>query len=160
MVATACDMKREKAMTKKDGGALFFVEDRQTEDDPFATGQCEIDGKEYWMEAWKYVENDVIYMDLRIKLKKNSPHRNGDGDGRIEKLRTKSSDKAPDWKGNLQMADGGPKFEVAGWRRQSSKTGQWFLSVAINPPYEGRGSRGSSTTGSNRPSQEQGGLGF
>lgn len=142
-------------MSQKNRGVLFFVEQRETEDDPFATGNCEIDGKEYWMEAWKYVENDVIYMDLRVKLKKNSPHRNGDGDGRIEKLRTKSSEKAPDWKGELQMADGGPKFEVAGWRRQAEKTGQWFLSVAINPPYQGRGQRSNGRPSSGRGNSQQ-----
>jgi uncharacterized protein (DUF736 family) len=63
----------------------------------------------------------------------------------------KTSDKAPDFKGDIEldselvgqlaaaMRDGKPmKLDLAGWRRTSSK-GTTFLSVKVSKPYERTG---------------------
>lgn len=42
----------------------------------------------------------------------------------------KKSDKAPDYKGKIDI--GGTEYNLAGWIRQSQKTGDKFLSLKID----------------------------
>ena len=51
-------------------GALFKNDKRETEDHPNYKGQCEIQGVEYWMDAWiKKSKAGVSYMSVSFKPK-------------------------------------------------------------------------------------------
>lgn len=46
----------------------------------------------------------------------------------------KRSDRAPDYRGNINV--NGADYDIAGWIKESSKTGKKFLSLKIEKPYE------------------------
>ncbi len=116
-------------MARDNSAALFTNEKAESEDDPYASGVMTLEGKEYYLDAWKIKEDGQDQLDIRFKAK-GSSKKSGDGDG-FMKRNQKTADKHPDWKGEIQK--GGTKYKIAGWRRQSQK-GLWYLSLAIELP--------------------------
>ena len=55
--------------------------------------------------------------------------------GVLFREREKKSDKAPDFKGKLNVE--GKEYEIAGWTR-TSKAGNNFLSLKVSEPWKGR----------------------
>jgi len=60
----------------------------------------------------------------------------------------KKSDKAPDYKGRLNV--GGHEYELAGWIR-TSKAGNKFLSVSVSEPWQGGKSDSQRNQDAQRP---------
>ena len=64
----------------------------------------------------------------------------------------KKSDKAPDYKGKLNVE--GKEYELAGWIRVS-KAGNKFLSVSVSEPWQGGKAADKPTTDSQRSQRSQ-----
>jgi uncharacterized protein (DUF736 family) len=56
-----------------------------------------------------------------------------DGQGSLFINEKKTSDKQPDYQGNVMI--NGKKMQIAGWKKQS-KSGSTFLSIQISEPRE------------------------
>jgi uncharacterized protein (DUF736 family) len=56
-----------------------------------------------------------------------------DNSGALFKNEKKSSDKAPDYRGEVMV--NGQKMEIAGWIKKS-KAGKMYMSLAFKPPYQ------------------------
>jgi hypothetical protein len=56
---------------------------------------------------------------------------NKDGQGGLFKCKDKTNPKGPDYHGDLRL--GGVDYRIAGWKRQSTKTGEAFLSLSVEP---------------------------
>lgn len=116
-------------MARDNSAALFTNEKVESEDDPYASGVMTLEGKDYYLDAWKIKEDGQDQLDIRFKAK-GSGKKSGDGDGFMKRSQ-KTAEKHPDWKGEIQKD--GTKYKIAGWRRQSQK-GLWYLSLAIELP--------------------------
>lgn len=116
-------------MARDNSGALFTREGDDSEDAPYASGKMVLEGKDYYLDAWKITEDGEEQLDIRFKAKSSSK-KSSDGDGFMRRNQ-KTAEKHPDWKGEIQKD--GTKYKVAGWRRKSEK-GLWYLSVAIELP--------------------------
>lgn len=113
-------------------GMLFLNPDhKDKQDEVYASGKLFVGEEHHELEAWMVKDvkrGDVL--ELRAKHKKSS-RASGDGDGELLRTdKTGKKDAFPDWKGMFTMKDG-RTYEVAGWRRQSARTGSWFLSLKI-----------------------------
>jgi len=121
---------------RADTGTLFPVEERTSEDDPTSSGKINIDGKDYYLDAWILRDpgrdRSKDTMDLRFKAK-GSSRASGDGHGTMQRVdKTGKSDKYPDWKGELKLEASGMELEVSGWIKQPSGK-KPFLSLSVKP---------------------------
>lgn len=123
---------------RPNSGSLFVVEDRKEDDDPTSSGKINIAGAEYYLDAWILRDpgRDRLKdkMDLRFKAK-GSSRKSGDGEGSMERCdKEGKSEKYPDWKGSLKMADSNREFEISGWVRQPNDSEKPpFLSLQVKP---------------------------
>jgi hypothetical protein len=128
---------------RPNSGSLFVVEDRKEDDDPTSSGKIDIEGREYYIDAWILRDPGRDYlkdkMDLRFKAK-GSSRKSGDGEGEMTRCDKKGkSENYPDWKGSLKMAESCREFEISGWRRYAKtdvKKEKPFLSLSVKPKQE------------------------
>jgi len=59
---------------------------------------------------------------------------NKDGFGSLFKAKDKSNPKAPDYYGDFRV--NGTDFKISAWKKTSSKTGETFLSLSVQPENE------------------------
>jgi uncharacterized protein (DUF736 family) len=116
------------AYDNTNSGALFGNEDRQSKDDPSSGGKLDIEGVEYYCDAWRLNADE---MDLRVKRKGvRSAKATGDGDGDMKRVdKTGKSEKYPDWKGSLKVGD--QHYWISGWKRTGNNSGKEFLSLKV-----------------------------
>ena len=123
-------------MASDNSGALFTVENRESDDTPYASGKMTLLGNEYYLDAWKIVQDGADQLDMQFKAKGSSRH-SSDGEGELRR-NEKSKPTHPDWKGQIKF--GSATYKVAGWRKKSAK-GLWYLSLAIDVQSQPAASR-------------------
>jgi hypothetical protein len=82
-------------MTEKDynmTGILGRNERREKDTHPTHSGQCTIDGKQFWISAWVNEGNKGKYFKLNFKAKAVSEHRGGTKNPPAQKAAEPQSD--------------------------------------------------------------------
>lgn len=82
-------------MTEKDynmTGILGRNERREKDSHPTHSGQCTIDGKQYWVSAWVNEGNKGKYFKLSFKPKMAREHQGGTANPPAQKAAAPSSD--------------------------------------------------------------------
>jgi hypothetical protein len=62
---------------RDNSGALFKNDRREKDTHPTHTGQCTIDGKQFWISAWVKEGSKGRFFSLAFKPKMASEHRGG-----------------------------------------------------------------------------------
>lgn len=64
-------MSKSKDMS----GAIFRNQRKEKDTHPDRTGQCVVDGKEYWISGWMHEKNGEPYMSIAFKPKEAAQQR-------------------------------------------------------------------------------------
>ena len=56
-------------------GALFTNDRKETDSHPDFTGKLNVEGKEYWLSAWKKEGNGKRFLSVSVKPKEAAPAR-------------------------------------------------------------------------------------
>jgi uncharacterized protein (DUF736 family) len=59
---------------------------------------------------------------------------NKDGFGNLFKFKNKDNPNSPDYYGSVRLT--GINYKIGAWKKQSSKTGETFLSLSVQPESE------------------------
>jgi hypothetical protein len=132
----------------------LFPNSRKTKDTQAdRTGSLDVDGVSCWLSAWEEKGEGGFALSLAVSGKDGSDIK---GRGQLVAAE-KRSEKSPDVTGHIDFTDGEPagkRYEIAGWKKESSKTpGLRFLSLSIKPP-KGDEPRGAATNSSRSPEPE------
>jgi hypothetical protein len=72
--------------------------------------------------------------ETTIKGDKSLKFVNKDGQGGLFKSKEKTNPKGPDYHGDFRL--NGVDYRIAAWKKQSTKTGETFLSLSVEPKGE------------------------
>jgi uncharacterized protein (DUF736 family) len=111
-------------------GALFKEENKRDETDRDHSGRFNFAGRDWWASGW--VNEDESGKWLRVSLaEQNGSDRAA---GKLRPVGEKASDRHPDYKGSIVLAD--QEYPMAGWKRNAKTSGKSFISVKIDAPKQ------------------------
>ena len=131
--------------SNENSGALFVNEKRQKPSQAAFKGQFHLNSEEktHWMDAWGRVNAEgKTYLEVQLTEMLPAGSDYADAERMTMNLFAveKASDKAPDFKGEVEMPNG-DVMEAAGWKRTFGG-GKQLISIKISEPFKAEAGAG------------------
>lgn len=115
-------------------GVLFKENNKKSENSPDYSGNIHVGDDKYWLSGWIREKDGTKHLSLSV-----SPHQDGpqeQGNGILEPNTSKSSDRQPDYKGNVTVGDS--TMGIAAWKKVSTNGEKQFISISVDARQESR----------------------